>query len=249
MARKEFTGFLLLATLGLNLGLMAKENEWGTFDRLTVIQKFLDAVYPSLRTSEGLIILRSQAFHAAGGAMDEIDVIPCDPGSGVAGGYRPGELPPLLHCTGLYPSGPSEFLSAEAGFSTEFPIRYFSAQGSFLGSKGKPAQQEIIGHPEWSEEQRIEALRHSGPRFGPEHKQEFLQIVPIDAIRRFTGCSLQPQTAVLFASREEASPDPPVASFAWRISGQYDHPRQRDEKCAAFFEPFDGKLVGITDWP
>jgi uncharacterized protein YndB with AHSA1/START domain len=222
MARKEFIGFLLRAALGLNLGLMAEEKEWGLFDRLIVTQKFLDAVYPNLKTSEGLITLRSQAFHADGGAMDEIDVIPCDPGSGIAGGYRPGEPPHLLHCTGLYPSRPSDFLSVEVRFFTEFPIHYFSARGSFLGSKGKPARQEIIDHPEWNEEQRIETLRRSGPTFGPEHKQEFLRIVPVDAIRRFTGCNLQPETDVLIASRAEAPPDPPVAGFGWRISGRYD---------------------------
>jgi hypothetical protein len=152
--------------------------------------------------------------------------------------------PSLLHCTGLYPSSPSEFLSIRVIFSSPYPIRSFTATGSFLGSEGKPVRQEIIDHPEWNEEQRINALQRANPRFGPDKKEELLHTVPVVPILQFTGCRLQLDTAVLYAVREESSPDPPIASFAWRISGTRLGTKHKD-RCVARFDPFEGKLVGI----
>jgi len=228
--------------------LSAQQEDWGRFDRLAVTQKFLDAVYPDLRTSEGLIILRSQAFHAGGGPPDEIDVVRCRPGSGMYGGFVPGAPPPLPHCAGLYPDGPSRFLSIEVGFWRQYPIRFFSAGGSFFGSQIVPVQKEVAAHPEWSEEEMLEVLHRVNPQFGHEHQQEFLRTVPVEAIRRFTGCKLQFSTAVLYVSRAEAPPDPPQVGVAWRIYGHYLYGPKSHNTCIARFEPFEGKLISVGEF-
>jgi hypothetical protein len=249
MFKKLLPFIALLMSVLIARALIAKDQDWGSYDRLLVTQRFLSAVYPELVNVRGLLILCAQEFHAAVkdiGAQSEIDLLPCHPGSGIYGGSVPGQPPPspLPHCTGLYPSGPSEFLSVSVMFSSTYPIRSFSVSGSFLGSKGKPVQQEIIEHPEWNEEQRIGALRHASPRFGPDNKAELLRTLPVAPILRFTGCRLQLDTAILYAIREESQPDPPIARFAWRISGTRLGTEHKDH-CMARFDPFEGKLVGV----
>jgi hypothetical protein len=179
--------------------------------------------------------------------MNEIDVISCHTGSGGYGGNVPGAPAPPPYCTGLYPSGPSEFRYLVITFSKKYPIRDFAAGGSFVHSRGMGVSKEIADHPEWSQEQRINALRQANPKFGPENKQELLRIIPLEAIRNFTGCSLQLTTAALSAWRDEAPPDPPHAGVAWRISGRYPNAGKNRNFCSAAFEPFDGRLLSITD--
>jgi hypothetical protein len=239
-------GVLLMGVL-LAQTLISKDRDWGSYDRLLVTERFLNALYPELVNVRGMLILRAQEFHAAirdVGAPSEIDLFSCHPASGIPAGNVRGETPHPPHCTGLYPPGPSEFLSVSVIFSSPYPMRGFSARGSFLGSKGKPVQQEIIDHPEWNEGQRIEALRRANPRFGPGKKDELLRTVPVAPILQFTGCRLQLDTAVLYAIREESPPDPPIAGFAWRISGTRLASKHKDS-CLARFDPFEGKLVGI----
>lgn len=252
MCKKLLCFLTLLISLLTSLVLMAKDKDWGAYDRLLVTQRFLYALYPDLQNARGLFILRTEGLHPATKEVagpGEIDVISCLSGSGVPGGSVPGAPPPPPpppHCNGLYPSGPSEFLTVEVMFSTRYPIGSFSVGGSFARSKSKPAEKEIIEHPEWKEEQRIDALRRANPRFGPDQKQEFLRTVPVDAILKFTGCHLQLDTATLYAWRgDDAPPYPTIAEAAWRISGQYRRTGKRPEKCSAAFEPFDGRLIHL----
>ena len=237
---------LVLTSLLFGCVLMPQDKGWGPYDRLLVTEEFLNALYPDLKVS-GLLILRQEGIHIGMGSMNEIDVIPCHTGSGVYGGNVPGAPPHPPYCTGLYPSGPSEFLYFEITFSQGYPIRYFSAGGSFVYSRARGVLKEIADHPEWNQEQRINALRQANPKFGPESKQEFLRTIPLEVIRKFTGCDLQPSTAVLFASRDEAPPDPPIAGVGWRVSGRYLNGPKDHDFCSAAFEPFDGKLLSITD--
>ena len=238
---------VLLTSHLFGVMIMAQDRDWGSYDRMLVTQRFLNLLYPDLKDISGLLILRTEGIHVGMGSMNEIDVIPCHPGSGVYGGNVPGATPPPRHCIGLYPSGPSDFLFLEVTFSVKYPIRNFSAGGSLVQSKAMSVLREIADHPEWGQEQRIDALRHSNPRFGPENRQELLRIIPAKAIRKFTGCSLQLTTAVLEASRDEAPPDPPIARMAWRISGRSNNAPEHHETCFARFEPFEGRLLSVSD--
>jgi len=241
------SSLLVLASLLFGCVLRPQDERWGSYDRLLVTQSFLNSVYPELKGVNGLLILRTEGIHFGMGWMNEIDVISCDTGSGVYGGNVPSSPAPPPYCSGLYPSGPSDFLSLEILFSKMYPIRDFSAGGSFVRSRAMGISDEIAKHPEWSQEQRIDALKHANPKFGPENKQELLRIIPLDAIRNFTGCSLQLTTAALSAWRYETPPDSPTAGVAWRISGRYLNAPRNHNFCSAAFEPFDGRLLSITD--
>jgi len=240
------SSLLVLTSLLFGCVLRPQDKGWGSYDRLLVTEKFLNSLYPELKVS-GLLILRQEGIHVGMGAMNEIDVISCHTGSGVYGGNVPSAPAPPPHCTGLYPSGASEFLSLEITFSKKYPIRDFAAGGSFVHSRAMAVSKEISDHPEWSQEQRINALRQANPKFGPKNKQELLRIIPSEAILNFTGCSLQLTTAALSAWRYETPPDPPDAGVAWRISGRYLNGPKNHNFCSAAFEPFDGRLLSITD--
>jgi hypothetical protein len=225
---------VIFLTLVVGLTPAAQDKTWGSFDRVLLTKNFLDAIYPDLKRTQGLIVLRTGS-----GTRDEIDVFPCHPGSGVGQAGRD-----FVHCIGLYPAGPSEFLTTAIGFVDAYPIWQFSIGGSFVHAKSVPVEKEIIAHPEWKEEQMIDALRRAHPRFGPDNKQEFLRTVPLDVIFKFTGCRLEMDTVVFHAARQEARLDPPIAGVDWSIAGTRQSGNGKDS-CVARFEPFDGKLIGI----
>ena len=236
---------LRLLLILLKPTLLAQEKSGGPFDRLLVTENLLDAIYPGLKDQRGLLVLRAQEFHAAipGGEAD-IDLFLCHPGSGV-----PQMGHPFLPCQGFYPKGPSEFMSVHVSFSTKYPIREFGAGGSFIVGKSKPVEQEIIAHPEWNEQQMIDALRRANPRFGPNNRAEFLRTLPLEAIVRFTGCHLETESAAFDAYRlDQPKPDQSYAGIVWRISGHRDLPNNLpgEESCVARFEPFDGKLGSVN---
>ncbi len=213
------------------------------FDRLRKVEEFFDLVYPDLKTQRGIVFLSAVEFHAITGAQDQVNFIPCYPGSGIPLATEP--LP--NYCAGTYLPHSSSFLSASFWFSKRFPIRWFGAAGSFVNEKVKAVQEEIAKHPEWTtQEERLDALRRANPRFGPEKKEEFLKTVPARAIYEFTGCHLDLSTAHLVATWEEAKPDPPLIQVVWSISGhQGRHAKPETDRCWATFEPFDGKLLSI----
>lgn len=245
--KNRFKILLLVALFGNPfIKLVAQDKEWGPFDRLLVTQYFLNAVYPGLAHYEGALILRTIEFHTITGQGNVVDLVPCHPGSGVV--YHPDsertqEPPP--HCgDGRYLAKTLDFLSMDIKFGVKYPIREFGALGSFAHSKSEPVDKQIAAHPEWDDRQRLEAVRHADPQFGPDKKAEFLKSLPIDAISKFTGCHLRLDSAEFLTYRQEGEAHASWGHAEWRISGS----RQREtsdqeESCTARFEPFDGRLI------
>jgi hypothetical protein len=247
---KRLLEAFLAATITAFLGFSAigQEKDWGSFDRLLVTQKFLDAIYPDLRHVEGALILHAVEFHAATGQGDQIDVVPCKPGSGIVT-YPAGQVPPPSCGAGGFPSAFSDFMSLSVIFSIKYPIRALGAGGRFLKGKSEPVKRQIAAHPEWDEQQRIEALQRAHPRFGVDDKRELIGGIPVDALFMFTGCKLEVDSATLFASRAEAKPDPPSVEIGWHVSGHHpDAAKDSGDRCSAIFEPFDGRLVQIGNF-
>jgi hypothetical protein len=228
---KPLAIFIILA---VGFTAAAQDRTWGSFDRVLLTKNFLEAIYPDLKQTQGLIILRTGS-----GTRDEIDLFPCQPGSGVG---QPGH--DFVHCIGLYPPIPSEFLTTSINFVDIYPIYEISIGGNFVRAKNVPLEKEMIAHPKWREEQMIDALRRAHPRFGPDNKLEFLDTLPTKVILKFTGCRLEPSTAVLHAFRQEGKPEPPMGAAIWRVAGTRQHGKTNDS-CVARFEPFEGRLISI----
>lgn len=247
--RKKVAERALVALLLLTSAFTAlPAQRFGEFDRVAVVEHFLDAVYPGLKHVYGLILSRSEEFHlsnADGLSSQQIDIAPCRPGSGVPGAGQQMTIP---HCTGLFLPSFSEFLTISVGYSDRFPIAGFRARGSFVDGKSQAAKLEIWDHPEWGRPEWTEAVLRAKPRFGPAQKQEFLQSIPeqtLKAIREFTGCQLDLDTASFWVNRLGHKPDNMNVEIQWMIQG---HESSRDaaaNSCGANFEPFEAKLLSV----
>ncbi len=210
------------------------------FDRVRVIQDFLDAVYPDLRQEQGLLSFQTPEFNGACCPQMEVTFVQCRVGSGVPGGGGPHR--PLPGCGNFYGDAKSDFLTIlyDPG-SRRFPIRQFSAQGKFILSKLDALNEEIKAHPDWGPEQNAEALRQAKPKFGPDDKDALLHAVPYDILYRFSGCRLIAQSATLLLGRVDKG-----SNILWSMNGRRRDPtRRRNLPCNASFEPFEGKLQGI----
>src|SRR6266481_1819989 len=238
---------VIIATL-CTLSVFGQSQNWGTFDRLLVTQEFLNAIYPDLKHYEGLLMLRAVEFHTATGQGNVADLVPCKPGSGIVSSPNsaPGQVP-LPHCgDGRFLSSASDFLTMDVTFGIKDPIRAFAATGGFVRSKSAPVEKQIAAHPEWNEQQGVNALRHGNPRFVPDNKTEFLKVVPADAIFKFTGCRLQLDSAEFHAFRQEGEGHSARGTVEWRVSGHRRFERTNEEDpCVARFEPFDAKLTYV----
>lgn len=230
------------------LTIAAQDKDWGPFDRLLATQFFLNAVYLDLNHYEGLLTLRAVEFRTATGQGNVVDLVPCKPGSGIVT-YpegEPGWVPPPRCGDGRMLPGVSEFLSMDVTFGIKPPIREFGASGTFVRGKSGPVENQIAGHPEWSDQKRLQAVRQVNPRFGPDNKSEFLKVVPADAISKFTGCRLQLDSAEFLAFRQEGEAHLARGTVEWRVSGLRRNERtDEEEKCEARFEPFDAKLIYV----
>jgi hypothetical protein len=242
-SRKIF--FVAILALSV-LSAWAQDPEWGPFDRVLVTKKFLDAVYPDLHHYQGLLLFRAVEFHAVTGQGNVLDLIVCQPGSGIVTyeNLPPGQSPPP-HCgDGRLFTQPSDFLSMDVTFGKKNPITVFGAMGSFVHSKSAGVDKQIADHPEWNDQDRLQALRSAHPRFGADQKDSLLASVPVDAIFQFTGCRLDPTRIELIAYRQETTAGSAFGSVEWRIGGRRRHERTgEEENCVARFEPFEGKLL------
>ncbi len=243
-------GLVAIVLLGTPSGTCA-QRKFGRFDRLAAVQSFLDEVYPGLRHVYGLMLSRSNEFHLArpedfDTVGQQVDVVPCRPGSGVVGGREeaPSTLP---YCAGLFPSGLSDFLTLSVGYSLKFPIWMFRAQGSFVEGKSQTAKEEIADHAEWTREKWTEAVIRSKPALGPNQREDFLRSIPVQAIGEFTGCRLDPATASFWVDRLGEKPDPIRVEIQWIVRGKTRNKRGgHSDGCQATFEPFEGKLLSVN---
>ena len=241
---KRTAGAALIALILLGTSTAAQHNKFGPFDRLDVVQEFADAVYPDLKPVKGLVLLRVEEFHAATGADNHVDIVPCHPGSGVYGGG--GEPAPTVpHCTGLFLSSFSEFLNISVRYSSKFPIQKFYAAGTFVDGKSALAKGEIANHAEWTRQEMAEAVIRAKPRYGPDQKTAFSHSISAQAMYEFTGCRLDLSTASFWVDRLEVKPDPVRVEIEWVITGHRKKNGPAPNGCRATFEPFDGRLLSI----
>jgi|SRR5579859_603692 len=250
--RKEPTGAVLLALIAFVLpSHAAAQREFGHFDRLAVVQRFLDEVYPEAKNVHGLILSRSETFHLVepenfGRGGLQIDIVPCRPGSGVP---AMGQKMAIPHCTGLFLPSFSEFLTISVGYSSKVPFTAFRVKGTFVDGKSQAVKEEIWDHVEWTREEWTQAVLRARPRFGPAQKEEFIRSIPqrtIKAVRDFADCRLDLSTARFVVDRLGNKPDYMQVYVQWIITGKLKHKVLSSDGCQATFEPFEGKLLSIN---
>jgi hypothetical protein len=165
--------------------------------------------------------------------------------------------PPIRR--GVPPSpGDKPFLNVSMGLGADRhrPFIFgFNASGSFINGKLQSIRDQFKDrvHAEfdfrdkqryWTKDDALKASLSTNPKYGPDHRQEFLASVPIQAIQETTGCKLRRESAefvILFLNtppqlewsveRDAAAAEASAAGEGW-----------------AWFEPFDGHLTAMGFW-
>jgi hypothetical protein len=202
--------------------------EYGPYDRITAMRKFLLAVYPQLRQEVGTLSMHTQELNSGGGPTIFLDFVPCPP---------PVSNPGPPRCVTISPSHPSSFLSMEVWFgSSKYPILHFYAYGQGVDKEYQILNKELAAHPDWGLEEKAEAIKRAAPKFSAENRAEFLKTIPFEAIFKFSGCRLDLSSA----GHGDAT-----ANY-WTVWGEIVRsPELADRQCSAAFEPFRGNLVAL----
>jgi hypothetical protein len=162
--------------------------------------------------------------------------------------------PPIPYCG--VPQSPEDkpFLNVSVGLGADRHrpfISGFNASGSFINGKLQTIRDQFKDrvHAEfdfrdkqryWTKDDALKALLSTNPKYGTDHKQEFLASVPIQAIQETTGCKLpwSAEFVILFLNT------PP--QLEWSVEGDAAATEASAAgECWAWFEPFDGHLTAM----
>jgi hypothetical protein len=103
----------------------------------------------------------------------------------------------------------------------------------------------VRSHPGWSQEQAIQALRDAGARYGPSEKQQFLSSLHLERAERFLG---RPEIKLVEFQQlgEDRTGSFAATAFVWTVQAIGVFPDGTREAYGFTFEPFEGKLIGIS---
>jgi hypothetical protein len=221
------SGILMFSCLN---GVCDDVKKWYDYDRMKVVETFLNTIYPELRQDNGLLTFRTREFNLPGDDL-RVSFVRCRVGSGVPAGNVRRTLP---NCDMLYESGTSEFLTLALRMGThKFPIYWFEAKGNFFEQR-EELLERANAHPEWNERKRLESLAEVHPKFGPENRELFLRTLPVDTVYRFSGCRL-----ILNQTKFDDT------GIDWYVPGTVRRGR-KSSPCQAQFDPLGGNLLGIS---
>jgi hypothetical protein len=93
----------------------------------------------------------------------------------------------------------------------------------------------------WTKDDALKALLPTNPKYGPDHKQEFVASVLIQAIQETTGCTLRMESAEFVILVLNTPPQ-----LEWSVEGDAAATEASAAgECWAWFEPFDGHLTAM----
>ncbi len=104
-------------------------------------------------------------------------------------------------------------------------------------------------HPEWSNQDIEKALRKAGARFGSWAKDDLIHALPRSAFKLLLG-NIQP-TSTEFITRHERPKEAGVARavLEWDVTLAAGAHGGKRLKYVASFEPFQGKLISLSELP
>jgi hypothetical protein len=235
------------------------------YDRLDVLQQFIKAVYPDLADRLAMFNIRATLEGSRGVTVRNLNFYPCSATSGLT----PTDDVPVIQPTLQQDSASSEklstqlpkcgeqptaefehFLDVSLGLTPgqqNHPIFRFAASGSYIDRKLQDLRQQFVGKRYPTDDIVLHALNSSSPKYGPDDKRAFLQMVPLDRIQRLTGCHLHPDSARFVVELEE-NPQHLPPDLQWHLSGNAPAVDGLSATtCWATFEPFDGHLTMFMD--
>jgi len=123
-----------------------------------------------------------------------------------------------------------------------------AAGGPIAEGRQDKLAEEVNKHPKWSDAQIIAALNAAGPKFGPDHKAEFLRALPIEKLKPFLGGEIEVLSAE-FSLRYRTFEEAHEASLSWIVQTTWRSSDGREATCNLAFEPFDGHLTSLMRVP
>lgn len=114
-------------------------------------------------------------------------------------------------------------------------------------NKNEALRNSVEAHPEWPDEQVVQALKDAGARYGPNDKDAFVQMIPLNKLEKFFG-KLRIKS-VEFKLRYPQREEPPLAELYWSVHLDGRGPRGRRATYHLTFEPFEGKLTSLWRLP
>lgn len=145
------------------------------------------------------------------------------------------------------PENPT-FLEGSSWIGHHGEMIRFLVNGSLAHSQQNGAIRKLVeSHPEWSEEQDIAALKKAGADYGPDNKEKFIGSLHLERAEKVLG-----QLKIEFVEFQAlANPqhDGSFASLFWVVHAEVQLPDGTHGRYAFGFEPFGGKLTGLSFIP
>ena len=237
-AMSEFAKTLLALGLAFSAFAQTASGDTKPKDYYVGSRQFLRALYPSLDPS----LLPTLHVHNRLREPDNMSMFTMElhePDKGPAAPqirtsgklYRIAEPSP---CPADCPC-PNPVLTVEFGFDSQTgnkDLRMAWVSGPVVSCRRDRLAAEVKKHTRWSETRIRTALKTAGAAFGPDHKAEFLRVLPIEKLKPFVGDITV--TSTEFQTRE----------VTWLVRAKWHSPDGRMEAdCFFEFEPFEGKLI------
>ena len=124
-----------------------------------------------------------------------------------------------------------------------------TAGGPIAEGRRDKLAEEVNKHPKWSEAQITAALNTAGPKFGPDHKAEFLRALPIEKLKPFLGGEIEVLSAEFDLWYRDSEQESREADLTWLVQTNWRSSDGREAKCNLVFEPFDGHLTSLMRVP
>jgi len=195
-------------------------------DHVCTAKRLLLALYPDLRGRNAQVRVAGESPLESEGSMAVFQAsvstpVPDKPGVGRSG---PPEMIDQLWGIFMISSGPTQVLQ----------VQCFGAE--VIQEKDKKLTELVDSHPEWTEEQAIQALKEAGASFGPDAKELVQKNLPFERLEPIVGKIHL--TSLYFEVRNSA--DPPQAMLSWYADFTAEKGGRKKRYYLAI-EPFGGR--------
>jgi hypothetical protein len=106
----------------------------------------------------------------------------------------------------------------------------------------------LESHPGWSEAQMVSALKQAGAQFGPDDKDAFVNSLPLAKAEAFLGHLKIISVEFNYPNREQHVGHFASGALTWHLRTDALLPDGKRVQYGLEFEPFEGKLVSLTQF-
>jgi hypothetical protein len=158
----------------------------------------------------------------------------------------------------IAPPENTTFLEGSTWVTPEWGLMQLIIEGDLANSKRNQAIEKLVqSHPEWPDEQAAGALKSAGALYGPADESEFTKSLHLPELEKSLGLKIVSSEN---SKQPDARTNPPIrfqgwsspdhvgsfVGFVWFVGMEGDFRDGHTRKYSFKFEPFQGKLTGIS---